>query len=298
MLDLEKVEYAEFELSTRCNARCPLCYRNYKAFDKHYPENIERDVDSIFTQIKTMPNLKWIYLVGSISEPTLHSRFLDIVRFIKSRGILVELCTNGSTRNDIFWRSLGMLLTEEDKVYFTICGSTQEIHEQYRRGTNLAKIMRSAAALRSVRTCDYAQCIRFSYNNDDFNSEEFQKIVEQFSHVYMTETFIQQPLSAYREKFDQELFRPWHHRFDFLQNIVEKNCYKPHKCDCESLEFKKIQVDVYGNIYPCYLFLEASDGKKWDMNYGSILAGKYDCCRFCERSVKRYLIKHGLECIV
>ena len=36
-------------------------------------------------------------------------------------------------------------LDENDKVYFTICGSTQELHETYRKGTNLKNILKNAS---------------------------------------------------------------------------------------------------------------------------------------------------------
>lgn len=297
-LRLSDVQYAEFELTTRCNAHCPLCYRNYKTFAKHYPKNLERPVSDICQQISEMPNLKWIYLVGSISEPTMHSNFLQIVQFIKEKNILIELCTNGSTHNEDFWRALGNLLTEDDKVYFTICGSTQKIHATYRRGTNLAKILKNADALRTVKKCDYAQCIRFAYNNEDLNSENFRKIVQKFSHIYWTETFIKQPDEVYAEQVDWNLFKPHHNNFVYIQKLANKMRNISHKCDCESLLQHKIQVDVYGNIYPCYLFLEASRGAQWDLNYSPILNGKFECCCFCEKTIKRYLIKYGLENIV
>lgn len=298
ILDYSKVEYAEFDLSTRCNAKCPLCYRNYKAFKEHYPNNIERDLSELKAQIAEFPNLKWIYLVGSISEPTMYSHFLELVQHIKTRGILIELCTNGSTRNPKFWKDLGRLLTTEDKVYFTICGSTQELHETYRRGTNLAKILENARALRSVTACDYAQCIRFSYNNADFESAAFKELIGEFTHIYMTETFIQQPREMYRNDFDWDTFKPAHSKFDDIQKLANSLKVGSFKCDCESIEYKKIQVDVYGNVYPCYLFLEASHGELWNGNYSNILNGKYECCRFCARAIKRYLIKHDLVNIV
>ena len=298
MLNPLDVEYVEFDLSTRCNARCPLCYRNYKVFREHYPRDFERPLEDICKQILEFPSLKWIYVVGSISEPTLHSRFLDLVRFIKGRGILIELCTNGSTRTESFWKELGALLTEEDKVYFTICGSTQEVHEVYRRGTRLEKILENARALRSVRKCDYAQCIRFAYNSADFDSDRFKKMVSEFSYVYWTETFIAQDPSVYREQVNWELFKPCHNKFDPIKELAKTVDKISHRCDCESLKYNKVQVDVYGNVYPCYLYLEASKGRLWNRNYSDIINGKCSVCKYCSAPIKRYLVKHGLEDIV
>ena len=39
-------------------------------------------------------------LVGSMSEPTLYPHFLELIDYLKSRDIKIEICTNGDTRND------------------------------------------------------------------------------------------------------------------------------------------------------------------------------------------------------
>ena len=37
----------ELELTTYCNAGCPLCYRNYKTFKDHYPKYIIRPLEDV-----------------------------------------------------------------------------------------------------------------------------------------------------------------------------------------------------------------------------------------------------------
>jgi MoaA/NifB/PqqE/SkfB family radical SAM enzyme len=59
-----------------------------------------------------------------MSEPTLHPQFLDIINYLKSRNIKIKICTNGDTNNPIFWKKLGEMLNNDDRVWFGICGST------------------------------------------------------------------------------------------------------------------------------------------------------------------------------
>jgi hypothetical protein len=42
-LNKDKILDLEIETSTICQASCPLCFRNYKVFDKVYPKSIQRD---------------------------------------------------------------------------------------------------------------------------------------------------------------------------------------------------------------------------------------------------------------
>ena len=112
-------------------------------------------------------------------------------------------------------------------MYFTICGSTQELHEHYRKGTNLSSILHNAEVLRmSGKHNDYAQCIRFNYNSDDFDSKRFKHLIEIFSHVYMTETFYPKDISNYANKFNVDDFIPNKHKiekYNKVKNLAEKS---------------------------------------------------------------------------
>lgn len=130
-------------------------------------------------------------------------------------------------------------------MYFTICGSTQELHEHYRKGTNLSSILHNAEVLRmSGKHNDYAQCIRFNYNSNDFDSKRFKHLVENFSHVYMTETFYPKDISNYANKFNVDDFIPNKHKiekYNKIKNLAEKSfqVLKNAKADCQSIEFKR-----------------------------------------------------------
>ena len=194
MIPPDDIFELELECSTLCNAKCPLCYRNYVGFrESPYRVPTERGLSETIRQLEMFKNLRFVMLVGSMSEPTLYTKFIELVEYLKKRRIRIEVCTNGDTRDEAFWRRLGQTLDDTDAVYFTICGARQKIHETYRRGTNVWRIARNARYLRSERPVDYAQCIRFAYNSRHLDSNEFRGFISQFSHVYMTETFYPKP---------------------------------------------------------------------------------------------------------
>ena len=294
----------EIECTTLCNASCPLCYRNYKSFlTSPYSKPLIRDFNSVIEQLNKLKNLNYVMLVGSMSEPTLYPKFIELVKYLKNRNIKIEICTNGDTHNSDFWKELAMQLSDDDEIYFTICGSTQELHEQYRKNTCLKNILTNANAVRQIRPIDYAQCIRFSYNNEDFNSQAFKKLVSQFSHVYMTETFYQKDISNYNVKFDQTKFLPNPHKlamYDKLKAHAEKSykLNKSLKTDCMCLRYNRYQIDVFGNIYPCYLFLEYSNGNIWDQNTEELKFVNHECCKFCEKYCQMYANRYSLDYII
>ncbi len=300
----DKITDIELELSTYCNAECLLCYRNYKSFDQHYPKNISRKLKDIKNQLDEYKNLKDIRLVGSISEPTLYKEFLNLVKYIKNRNISIEICTNGDTKGNIFWKELGKLLQSDDRIYFTICGSTQTLHEKYRNKTNLNNILKNAKTFRQHNNynIDYAQCIRFQYNDEDFNSNNFKQLISQFSNIYMTETFLHQDKNIYKNQNIDHL-KPFEEKFKQYNNIkkladisFQKGFSK--EANCKAFNEHRLQLDIYGNEYPCYLFLEASNGKLWDHDWQRILNMEYECCKYCEKNIVQICEEKDLDYII
>lgn len=295
----------EIEMTTLCNGKCPLCYRNYKSFKTSIYNNIIiRPFKDLISQLNTYISLNYVMIVGSMSEPTLCPYFIELIKYLKRRNIKIEICTNGDTRDDIFWKELSSLLDSNDLVFFTICGSTQKIHEKYRKNTSLKKILHNASVFRDkYKKNDYAQCIRFNYNSDNLDSNEFKILVKQFSNVYMTETFYPKDISNYISSFNIDDFLPPKQKiiqYNKLK-ILAKDSYKMLQntyAECQSIQFNRQQMDVFGNIYPCYLFLEASNGNKWDNDYKKIKLLQYECCIYCSNIIKKYCKKYHLEYII
>ncbi len=131
MLSLPKVIDIELELTTLCNAQCQLCYRNYTTFAEHYPENKVRPIREVIAQLETFPDLEWVRLVGTISEPTLYKDFFELVQYIKSRNIKIEPSTiKCDTCND------DRLLHEGDLLRCYVCHTINRIPYPVNRNLN------------------------------------------------------------------------------------------------------------------------------------------------------------------
>jgi hypothetical protein len=159
--------------------------------------------------------------------------------------------------------------------------------------------MRNAKAFRSSDKNDYAQCIRFKYNSDNFDSLEFQEFVGVFSNVYMTETYLSKDDSNYIHTKNLGLLVPNDakaKKYYNIKKLAEIGLSK--KSYCKSWEHQSQQIDINGNIYPCYLFLEANGEELWDGDYDKILNQHYDVCKYCEKNVMKMCMEQGLEYII
>ena len=305
------VKDTELELTNLCNAKCPLCYRNNKDYIAKSP--YQRPLNEVIEQLNLFTNLESIKLVGTISEPTLYKDFFPLIDYLNSRNIEIEICTNGDTHQPSWWRTLGKLLKKDDKVYFTICGSTQELHEVYRKGTNLKRILENAQAFKecSGHKNDYAQLIRFNYNDKDFNDWDIINTVTNFSNLYWTETFLALPIESYKNmtKDLYEKLKPHPKKYPLYKqiesNAMKKASKQEHQPKCIAKEDSTNQINLQGEILPCYLFTERyapetslnkTIRKTW--SYQKIEAGKYDCCKFCDKSIRGLLQTLDLRYII
>ncbi|OGD39422.1 MAG: hypothetical protein A2V45_06930 [Candidatus Aminicenantes bacterium RBG_19FT_COMBO_58_17] len=83
-----EVPHATVEPNRTCNGRCRHCYNLDRSSVKSL-DLIREEVD----KLRTRRRLQVISILGG--EPTLHPQIAEIVRYIKSKGILCQLLTNG-----------------------------------------------------------------------------------------------------------------------------------------------------------------------------------------------------------
>lgn len=298
------MDMVEIDLTGTCNLSCPLCARNYKAFQSQVFYQ-ERSTSEIIQQIKQFKNLKKINLVGATSEPTLFKDIFKLIDEINALDIEIEICTNGSTHDEKFWYKLGQVLKEKDAVYFSVCGSTQELHEVYRVGSNLNYLLSNAKAFRegaSNKKIDWIQHILFKYNYEDLQSIEMKNIIEQFNNVNYTKTYFTREVETYKDKTNINRLQIYNEDLSFYDRaqkyaakMIRDKDNKKYNITCESIENNNCHINQAGNIYPCYIWLEESGHKTWDMDYQKILDFKYNCCVFCEKNLKNMLSLKGCE---
>ena len=285
------IEEVELELTGTCNLDCPLCARNYKEAKPLIKYN-ERDVSLIIEQLNTYPNLKNVCIAGIISEPTLYKQLFLLMEYLVHREVEVELYSNADTHNEKYWEKLGKICTEKVKVYFTVCGSTQEMHSLYRVGSSLERVLRHHQAFkRGNRSCsDYLQHITFNYNKDDFkNMGEIRKT---FSNEWNINSL------PYNERFKVDsnimMTDELSNTYKNIANIGKIRFGKDAIIRCKSLEKKFVAIDQFGKITPCFLYRLYSPDK-FEKNYDLINKYTYDFCYECESLSCKMLEKNNLE---
>ena len=233
----------ELELTSFCNLKCPLCVRQVLDVPD---KNQYRPVEEIIAQLDSYPNLKYVTIAGAIAEPTAYPNLIDVIIYLRKRNVEISLYINGDTRTDAYYMKLGIIFREcLGNIYFTICGSTQELHEQYRVNSNLDRVLRRLDIInRYSNNKGILTWIVFNYNEQDFE-ENYQR----FKDKYRTEFFHSIPMAEHfnlstKIRLPDKLNKIYMEQVDRTDfNVV-----------CPANKSNFVQITYDGKVNPCSLY--------------------------------------------
>lgn len=139
--------YLHIELSTFCNAACPLCPRYYHGTDLIRPDlNLSQITLSKFKQYfskESIERLDRILYCGTLGDPIMAKDAFDIFEYVHhlNPNCSQYVNTNGGIRDEYFWRKMGKLFQKDNmKVVFSIDG-LEDTNHIYRRNVNWSKLI-------------------------------------------------------------------------------------------------------------------------------------------------------------
>jgi len=246
-----EIEKLHFELSTFCNAACPLCL--------HDPQGIRHPLLHL-----TIPNLKkilknnlftkvnLIQLCGSHGDPMMHPKILEIIEEIKSiyPRAIIEISTNGSLRNADFWKKISLLLNSKDHIIFGIDG-LQDTHHLYRKNTDFTTVITNAKTFINSGGNAWWQFIPFKHNQHQI-LDAF-KLSQKYS---FGKFFIKYERACYNEKLPGPTISPTINKelimgrvdTDSVPSFINEMQFSKN---CIHINQKSIYIKADGTVTPC-----------------------------------------------
>ena len=144
MYNLSDIKSIHLEVTTKCQARCPMCQRRNHGGPMRPIILDEIDLETFIMWFPKdfIRQLKKLFMCGNLGDPLLAKDTVEIFRYCReiNEHMTLEMHTNGSGKNKKWWKSLAEIKVG---VIFGIDG-LEDTHALYRINTDWNKIINNA----------------------------------------------------------------------------------------------------------------------------------------------------------
>jgi sulfatase maturation enzyme AslB (radical SAM superfamily) len=263
MYRYSEINNMHVELSSNCQASCPMCARNQHGGLEN-PLIKVKDIDvELFKQSippSLVSNLAGLTLCGNFGDPLLNNDLIPIVEYLgkANPNIQIDLHTNGSLRNKAWWVQLAQTLTPNSRVHFALDGLA-DTHALYRVGTDFDKILDNAKTF--IAAGGKARWVYITFKHNEHQIEEAKQMAKDlgFESFFEKQTsrFIGDPYFEVLDKkgkVTHKLEGPTEQKLIFIDKKTVDNykeIFKSATIECDVAKTKSIYVDALGYLWPC-----------------------------------------------
>lgn len=232
-----------FEMTTRCNALCPMCVR------RDY-QIVNEDMDFSFLEKTVAEVAKWprrqiLFNLTGLSEPTLYPRLIESVAYVKQHipESNVRIITNGiAMTSDL---SKGLIHAGLNEMIISLNGANRDDYLALCGIDAYEKVTENIAALLENRRLLKSTTLRINLNlkRHESNTADIQN-----ASSYWKPFFGNEDIVTISNVLPIRLDAPINRCGDILSRYP-----------CGHL-WGEIKLDIHGNLYPC-------DGKVMGYKY-------------------------------
>ena len=264
MIAYDQIRDVHLEISSLCNARCPLCPRNFRGYpynDGYVETNLTLDNARHIFSPDFLKQLTRIGINGNFGDAVMNPETPDIVEYFRSnnKDLIIDISTNGSARDHEFWVRLARANTN---VYFCLDG-LEDTHHLYRQNTSWPTIVNNAKIFIEAGGVAIWKMIKFKHNEhqietcDDLSKRLGFIKFELVDHgrdkgpVYDKHGNLLHILGDHQGESNFEiLFYKKRTDMVLLEDII------PHitqysKINCYTKQNQSIYISSTGDVYPC-----------------------------------------------
>ena len=249
-MNKEDIKWLHVELSSKCNAWCPACSRNKNGFGL-IDGLVEEDLSLIKLEmvLKQLPNLIAVQLCGNYGDPVASAKIIPAINIVKQYASKIQIHTNGSLRNTVWWKKLATLLKDiEHDVWFGLDG-LDGVHEIYRQGTSYTKIINNAQAF--INNGGYATWQFIPYGHNEHQLKDCIRLSQKlkFKQFKLVKLFRDKKLVKHYQTGDSfELLPPT--EFQHIIRMPSVNTQVPES-NCMHLAQPSIYISASGKLSHC-----------------------------------------------
>jgi len=247
------LQHIDMELTTRCNAACPMCARNLNGGIDN-PDmplinlsltDIQRILPAPWTGM--LQTLDAMQFCGNYGDPILAPDLLPIITYLRSikPTISFAIHTNGSLRTTTWWATLAQILNRPaDYVTFGIDGLADTNH-LHRRHTDFDKIMNNAQAFINAGGHAHWTYLVFQHNEHQVAEAEALACEMGFMNFKIKKTprFSASQQHVVMDRQNRPIYSIMPSRLDIPDVILPGRC--------KSWDSQSIYITAEGLVFPC-----------------------------------------------
>ena len=261
MYNIQDIGHLHLEISSKCNAECPLCPRNFYGYpynDGYIEHNMSLSEAQHIFQPKFLKQINEIDINGNFGDSVMNPDTVGIIEyFCKHSSATISMSTNAGARDKEYWQNLAQLNVQ---VFFCIDG-LEDTHHLYRKNTQYSTVIKNAKTFIDAGGHATWKMIKFDHNKHQFESAE--KLSQQLGFKVFEiadDGRNQAPVFDKQKKLTHIIGQPinvnfnelWHTRTTddvLLEDIVSVRDPKPIKCQAKN--DRSIYISSTGDVYPC-----------------------------------------------
>lgn len=255
MYNLENIKEIHIELTSKCQARCPMCPRRVNGGMLNPLINLtEVDIDTFkkWFSPEIIKQLRSFLFCGNLGDPIIAHDCLEILEYLKETNpdISLSMHTNGSARTTEWWTRVANTKTH---VVFGIDGLA-DTHHLYRISTDWNKIIENARAF--IQAGGIAEWHMLAFKHNEHQIEECERLAKEigFSNfsVKHTSRFTEPKMHVIDDLgYTTHILYPTQKSLDMIPKAKEAQCEKSPVIHCKAKKYSQIYISADGTVSPC-----------------------------------------------
>ena len=264
MIKYSQIKSVHLEISSRCNAICPSCPRNFHGVDviDNYPVcDLRLDQIKKIFPVEFLRQIKNILINGNYGDFVTARDALTIVKYFYQANprLSIEVSTNGSAQPKM-WASLGKFPA---KIAFRIDG-LKDTHYLYRQNTDFDLIIDNAKKF--IAAGGYAIWTMIVFDHNEHQIEQCRAMSQELGFkqfrvnqepsnsrnrfpVFTPDRRLSHLVGDYQGTTDFDLL--WQRQNQRDARLDVEYYKESYPIQCKAQQANQIYIASDGNVYPC-----------------------------------------------
>jgi len=255
MYKLDQIREVHLELTSKCQASCPMCPRNIQGGIEN-PWLVENEITiDQFKQWFPVPFIKQLdklFMCGNLGDAIVAKDTLKVFQYLRENNssIHLGLHTNGSAQSDKWWTQLAIANVE---VTFGIDGLA-DTHALHRIGTNFDKIISNANAF--IQAGGSARWHMLVFEHNKHQIDECEQLSKELGFVEFTQKNSSRfrgdymPVLTKEGKTSHRIY-PSERSTSISKKLFSIKLEETKQIHCKAKQTTSLYIGADGSVTPC-----------------------------------------------